>query len=59
MTYLGRVDAEGSRHGDDWGHVNSTWSPGMDWADVRAEFVRRIVAAAPPRGEYDYGEEFN
>jgi hypothetical protein len=52
------VVAEGASHGENWSHPRVPYEPGDDWQDSMADFVRRVVVATPPRGEYEYGPSF-
>lgn len=53
------VVAEGASYAENWSHPRVTYEPGDDWRDTQADFVRRVVASTPPRGEYEYGPQFD
>lgn len=50
------VEAEGSHYGEDWNYYGGLYSPGVDWEDIAAEWVRRVVGASAGRGSLDYGD---
>lgn len=54
---LDRVDAEGAYAVNFGMPVRENCTPGDEWRDSAADWVRRIVAAGPGRGPLDYVTE--